>query len=110
MFCVSTTEHSQAAVYLWRNRRTYRKEVISMENMRNEKMEKVTLDDLAKASGGVIVEEGDGRFWVVRQDGTVYAPAPSLEKAIEYAKTLSISTEVLTKAQYRKRFGRDLQW
>ena len=81
-----------------------------MENMRNEKMEKATLDDLAKASGGVIVEEGDGRFWVVRQDGTVYAPAPSLEKAIEYAKTLSISTEVLTKAQYRKRFGRDLQW
>ena len=67
-----------------------------MENMRNDQFEKITLDDLAKASGGVIVDEGNGKFWVVRQDGTVYAPAPSLEKAIEYAKTLSISTEILT--------------
>ena len=97
-------------MYLRRNGRTYGKEVISMEKMQNEQMEKLTLDDLAKASGGVIVDEGNGKFWVVRQDGTVYAPAPSPEKAIEYAKTLSISTEVLTKDQYKKRFGRDLQW
>ena len=81
-----------------------------MENMRNDQLEKTTLDDLAKASGGVIVDEGNGKFWVVRQDGTVSAPAPSLEKAIEYAKTLSISTEVLTTEQYKKRFGRDLAW
>ena len=81
-----------------------------MENMRNDQFEKITLDDLAKATGGVIVDEGNGKFWVVRQDGTVYAPAPSLEKALEYARTLSISTEILTKDQYKKRFGRDLVW
>ena len=81
-----------------------------MENMRKDQMNEITLDNLEKAGGGVIVAEGDGRYWVVRQDGSVYAPAPSLEKAKEFAKTLSVSTEVLTKEEYKKRFGRDLVW
>ena len=57
-----------------------------MENMRNDQLEKLTLDDLAKVSGGVIVDEGNGKFWVVRQDGTVAAKADAknaLSAAVE---------------------------
>ena len=78
--------------------------------MSDDFMKEISMDDMAKVSGGVIVEEGDGKYWVVRQDGTVYAPAPSLEKAIEFCKTLSISTEVMTREEYKRRFGRDLVW
>ncbi len=71
----------------------------------------VELSDLhlEDVSGGVIVEDGN-RFWLVRQDGTVIAPAPSREKALEFAKGFSISTEILTREGYLKRFGRELVW
>ena len=36
------------------------------------------------------------------------AEKPSV--AQEFAKTLSVSTEVLTKEEYKKRFGRELVW
>lgn len=61
--------------------------------------------------GGLIVKENDdSKFWLIRQDGTVYAPAPNLEKALEFARTLSLSTEVITREEYVKRFGRELVW
>ncbi|MBR4502819.1 MAG: hypothetical protein IKP22_13210 [Clostridia bacterium] len=55
-------------------------------------------------------ENDDSKFWLIRQDGTVYAPAPNLEKALEFARTLSLSTEVITREEYVKRFGRELVW
>ena len=68
-------------------------------------------EEMDQINGGVIVDDGDGeKFWLVRQDGTVIAPTPGMQKAIEMAHTFNISTEVLTKEEYKKRFGRDLVW
>ena len=79
-------------------------------------MRELDLNEMKKVSGGaVVVEEMPGdpnatKYWIVRQDGTVYAPSPSLEQAIECAKQLNLSQQVLTKEQYREMFGRDLVW
>ena len=49
--------------------------------------------ELEHVIGGLIVKDSnDNKFWLIRQDGTVYAPAPTLEKALEFARTLSLST------------------
>ena len=78
--------------------------------MNNEKME-LNMEEMEKVSGGYVVDEGTGnKFWVVRQDASVIAPAPTLEKAIEFAKAFSVSTTVMDRAEYKKRFGRDLEW
>ena len=81
-----------------------------MENMRKNQLNEVKMDELAQVVGGVIVAEGDGRFWVVRQDGTVLAPVQSLEDAVEFAKSLSTNTTVISKSKYKDMFGRDFSW
>ena len=66
---------------------------------------------MKKVSGGVVVADEDEKIWyIVRQDGTVIGPAPSEDKAIEFAKTMNVSTELLTKEEYKTRFGRELVW
>ena len=66
---------------------------------------------LEGVSGGVIVDEGDGKkYWLVRQDGTVISYAPSKEKAVQFAKEFSISTQIMTKEEYARHFGRELEW
>ena len=66
---------------------------------------------MEEVSGGVIVDDGDGeKFWLVRQNGTVIAPVPNKEKAIEFAKAYSISTQIMTKEEYARHFGRELRW
>ena len=81
-----------------------------MEDKKLEQVTEMSSKALDRATGGTIVEEDPGKFWVIRQDGTVIAPAPSREKALEYARTLNVSTEILTKEGYEKRFGRPLVW
>lgn len=72
------------------------------------KLEDLTMEDVA---GGVIVDDGDGkRFWLVRQDGTVISPVPGKEKAVEFAHAYSISTQIMTKDEYARHFGRPLSW
>jgi hypothetical protein len=71
------------------------------------------LDDLTmeEVSGGVIVDDGDGKkFWLVRQNGTVISPVPSKEKAVEFAAAYGISTQIMTKEEYARHFGRELVW
>lgn len=71
------------------------------------------LDDLTmeEVSGGVIVDDGDGKkFWLVRQNGTVISPVPSREKAVEFAAAYGISTQIMTKEEYARHFGRELVW
>ena len=78
--------------------------------MSTEKKE-LNMEEMEKVSGGYVVDEGTGsKYWVVRQDGSVIAPAPSLEKAIDFAKAFNVSTTVLTRAEYKERFGRELEW
>jgi len=73
---------------------------------------KITIDEMAKVNGGYVVldKEDENKFWIVRQDGSVIAPAPSLEKAQEFAKAFNVSSTVLTAEEYRNLFGRDLNW
>lgn len=71
------------------------------------------LEDLTmeEVSGGVIVDDGDGKkFWLVRQNGTVISPVPSREKAVEFAAAYGISTQIMTKEEYARHFGRALVW
>ena len=71
----------------------------------------LNLEELENVSGGVIVDDGDGKkFWLVRQDGTVISPVPSREQAIDFAKAYNISTQIMTKEEYKKHFGRELKW
>ena len=67
--------------------------------------------DMKDVNGGVIVNDVDaGKYWLVREDGSVIAPTPTLEKAEEFARTLNVSLETLTKDEYEKRFGKALEW
>ena len=77
----------------------------------SEKMKELN-DQLAEEiSGGVIVDDGDGKkFWLVRQDGTVISPVPSKEKAVDFAKAYNISQQIMTREEYARRFGRELAW
>ena len=71
------------------------------------------LDDLTmeEVAGGVIVDDGDGKkYWLVRQNGAVISPVPGKEKAVEFAKAYGISTQIMTKEEYTRHFGRELVW
>ena len=71
----------------------------------------LNLEELENVSGGVIVDDGDGKkFWLVRQDGTVISPVPSREQAIDFAKAYNISTQIMTREEYARHFGRELRW
>jgi hypothetical protein len=77
----------------------------------SEKIEKLDDQMAEEISGGVIVDDGDGKkFWLVRQDGTVISPVPSKEKAVDFAKAYNISQQIMTKEEYARRFGRELAW
>ena len=74
-------------------------------------MVELSEEALEGVSGGVIVDNGDGKkYWLVRQDGTVISPVPGRENAIEFAKAYNISQQVLTKEEYARCFGRELAW
>ena len=80
---------------------------MDMEN-KSVKLEDLPMEDIA---GGVIVEDNDGsKFWLVRQDGSVISPVPNKEQAIDFAHAYSISTQIMTKEEYAKHFGRPLVW
>ena len=77
----------------------------------SEKIEKLNDQMAEEISGGVIVDDGDGKkFWLVRQDGTVISPVPSKEKAVDFAKAYNISQQIMTREEYARRFGRELAW
>ena len=75
----------------------------------SEKFEMLNEQQAEEVTGGVIVDDGDGqKFWLIRQDGTVIAPVPSKEKAIEFAQVYHISPRIMTKEEYARHFGREL--
>ena len=57
-----------------------------------------------------MAEAGNQKYWLVRQNGTVISSVPTLEKAQEFAKAYGISTSVLSRDEYKAKFGRDLVW
>ena len=67
-----------------------------------DQTKKVQLDeDLDAVSGGLLVDEGNGKqYWLVRRDGSVIAPVP-VEKGAEFAKAYGLSDKVVTKEEYR---------
>ena len=57
----------------------------------------ISLSEMEKVNGGYVVnDEANSKYWIVRQDGSVIAPAPSLEKAQEFAKDFQTSPSVMT--------------
>lgn len=71
----------------------------------------LTSEMLEGISGGVIVNDGDGeRYWLVRQNGTVISPVPSLEKAKEFISAYGESPRVISREEYKKIYGKDLVW
>lgn len=74
-------------------------------------IEEMNEEDLGNVTGGLIVDEGDGKtFWLVRQNGTVISPVPGLKKAQDFIKAYGEDTRVISKEEYRKIYGRDLVW
>ena len=71
----------------------------------------LSMEDMAQVSGGALVEVKENRdvLYLVRQDGTVIGPAPK-DKAAEFARTLGVSVEKLTKEEYEKKFNRPFKW
>ena len=73
--------------------------------------ERVVRDWLTEDVDAIVIDDEDeNRYWLVRQNGTVIAPTPGEAKALEMAKAFNISTEILTKEEYRAKFGRELVW
>lgn len=74
----------------------------------------LNLDELKDVTGGTIVvegeEEGEKKFWLIRQDGSVIAPIPSQDMAVQFANSMSVSPDVITKDEYKKRYGREMIW
>ena len=80
----------------------------NIKDMENLKLEDADLENI---SGGLIVDDGDGKkFWLVRQDGTVISPVPGKKKAVEFAEAFHISTKIMTKEEYYEHFHRELRW
>lgn len=74
-------------------------------------MDEMKLEDLESVSGGDVVKSADEKqFWIIRHDGTVAGTAPTKELAIQFAKQLNTSPEIITKEQYKKKYGRELVW
>lgn len=77
----------------------------------NKDMKAVDLEQLEQVSGGYVVgDKANNRYCVVRQDGSLIVPAPTLDKAREYAKAYNVSTTVMTPEEYKKHFGREIEW
>ncbi|MBO5533799.1 MAG: hypothetical protein J6B53_00135 [Clostridia bacterium] len=77
--------------------------------MTDQNMNELNMNDLEQVTGGVIVDNGGEQLFLVRQDGTIIGPAPR-NKAKTFANSFSTSTEVISKEDYEKRFGRPFVW
>ncbi|MCR5269381.1 MAG: bacteriocin [Lachnospiraceae bacterium] len=74
-------------------------------------LNELTEEQLQQISGGyVVADEVNKKYYIVRQDGSVIAPAPSAEKAAEFAKAYNVSKTVMTTEEYKKHFGREFEW
>lgn len=76
-----------------------------------KELKELTEEQLEQINGGYVVEDREQNMcYLVRQDGSVIAPAPSVKKAAEFAKAYSVSATVMTTEEYKKHFGRDFEW
>ena len=74
-------------------------------------MKEMNAEDLTSATGGLIVDDGDGKkYWLVRQNGTVISPVPGLKNAQDFIKAYGEDARVISKEEYRRLYGRDLVW
>ncbi len=77
----------------------------------NTKKTELTPEQLEAINGGIVVSDRENnKYYMVRQDGSVIAPAPSEEKAQEFIKQYNLSPTVMTPEEYEKHFGRKFEW
>ena len=68
-------------------------------------------EELDSVGGGrLVVDDGRGKYWIVRQDGSVIAPTPNKDDAIAFAKAFNTSQDIITLKEYKQKFGRELVW
>ena len=72
-------------------------------------MEPLNEEILERVTGGVIVEDGD-KYWLVRQTGVVISSAPTLKQAKDFLGAYGENAAVISLADYKRKFGRDLIW
>ncbi len=76
-----------------------------------ENKKELNLDQIEKVTGGYVLNDAvNKKYGVIKQDGALVAPAPTLEKAKEYAKAYDVSLTEMTPEQYKEHFGRELKW
>ena len=69
-------------------------------------MQKLSLDELEKSSGGLIVEV-NGNYWAVSEDGAYFAPfeCTDVGRAVDKARALGWNTKIISKEDFEKQFG-----
>ena len=77
------------------------------KNLENEELD---LEKLEGVSGGLIVDPGYMRRYQIVDDktGEILAHNWSNKNARKTAENLNVSTEVISMAEYKKRFGKDI--
>ena len=82
-----------------------------MSDLENRNVEELHMDELDQAAGGYVVKDPKtGKYMIVRQDGSVIAPAPDQATAERFARQFNTSARTLTADEYKKLFGRELNW
>ncbi len=77
------------------------------KNLENEELDPEKLEGI---SGGLIVDPGYMRHYRIVDDktGEILAHNWSNKNARKTAENLNVSTEVISMAEYKKRFGKDI--
>ena len=69
---------------------------------------KVSMEELAKVSGGLVIQGHDGNYYDVCEDqnGSFFGyPFPDAESAQEFARSWNESPEIITHEEFYERFG-----
>ena len=71
-------------------------------------MKKLSMDDMEKIGGGVIVQY-QGRYYAVAEDGNSWAPLSTedFDEAYKTAQGAGFSTVPLTQEEFKDRFHHD---
>ena len=77
----------------------------------NRNTKELSPEQLNEIYGGIVVSDRENnKYYMVKQDGSVIAPAPSEEKAQEFIKFYNMSPSIMTLEEYEEHFGREFKW
>ncbi len=68
----------------------------------------LSLEDMDKVNGGLVVEGNNGRYYAVDDKGCVIVSASQKEVAAYGAKMNGLTQGMISESEYEKQFGRKL--